>query len=243
MPCPARRALLRFMVWMLPFTVLAGLVAWLSAGHTTAPAVRTGITTTAPAVAASAAVASAPIAPAAAPDVPLGVPADEWAQVVAAERAQPGGAQDLPRIGEYLSFQHRVARWQQLRTQGDNSPERLQLAHDLLDALPLHVGRKEVTAFEAKTLSAQFLADLVPDATQRQQAMQQETQRLEAAQPVADRKAMQQEQVRMAAYKQREAEITAQWMALAPAARDPQWLESQLDAARRATLGSDTTAN
>ncbi|MDI1302675.1 MAG: hypothetical protein PSX71_12275 [bacterium] len=167
---------------------------------------------------------------------PPDVPEQEWQQMVAAMRATPGGESDLPRIGEYLTFQHRVALWQKMRQDGDYPAERLPLAHYLLDALPLHVSRTEVTGFEAKTLQAQLLEDLVPDAGQRQQAMNTGTKNLVDAEPKADPEVAQAQQARMSDYKKREAEITAQWQAMSPAARDPHWLETQLDAARRATL-------
>lgn len=161
---------------------------------------------------------------------PADVPEQEWQQIVAAMKAMPGGASDIPRVGEYLTFQHRVERWQAMKQAGETSAERDALARFLLAALPTHVSRAELTGFEAKTLQAQLLEELVPDVAQRQVLLTEGSKKLIAAEPKTPRMALQDSQ--MADYKQRESEITAQWNALSPAARDPHWLESQLDAAR-----------
>jgi hypothetical protein len=72
--------------------------------------------------------------------------------------------------------------------------------------------------------------------------MQQEDARLTAAQPHEDSQTMADQQARLSAYKKRENEITAQWMAMAPAQRDPQWLQSQLDTARQRAFDGRTAS-
>jgi hypothetical protein len=165
--------------------------------------------------------------------IPPDVPAEEWNQVVASLHATPDGDKDLPRVAEYLTFQHRAALWQQSKQSGAASSERAQWAHYLLDTLPAHVSRSEVTAFEARSLETELLQDSISDPAQLKQAVQQEDQRLLAAQPRPDAQTAADQQARLASYKKREAEVTAQWMAMAPASRDPKWLESQLDSARQ----------
>jgi len=162
-------------------------------------------------------------------DTPADVPPEEWARMQQALSATPKGRQQLPRVAAFMTFQHRAQRWEALQQQGDHSPEKTQLAQELLDDLPTHVGLGELTGFEARALEAQLLMDTVPDPTLRQQAMIDETARINAAAPQPDPQLA----VQMAAYKQQEAAITAQWLAMAPSARDPKWLEGQLDAARR----------
>jgi hypothetical protein len=164
---------------------------------------------------------------------PADVPEQEWQQIVAAMKATPGGASDIPRVGEYLTFQHRVERWQEMKRAGETSAERDALARFLLASLPTHVSRAELTGFEAKTLQAQLLEELVPDAAQRRALLVEGTKKLIAAEPGTDAQGAAMQDSQMADYKQRESEITAQWNAMSPAARDPHWLESQLDAARR----------
>lgn len=180
-----------------------------------------------PAAAPPAPPATAPLARAG--DTPADVPSEEWARMKQALSATPEGRQQLPRVAAFMTFQHRAQQWEALQQQGDHSAEKVQLAQQLLDDLPTHVGLGEVTGFEARALEAQLLVDTVPDATLRQQAMIDETARINAASPAPDPQLA----VQMAAYKQQEAAITAQWLAMAPSARDPKWLEGQLDAARR----------
>ena len=165
---------------------------------------------------------------AAASDTPPDVPPDEWAQMKKALGATQEGRKQLPRVGAFLGFKHRAERWEALNKQGVQSAEKTQLAQQLLDDLPDHVGRGEVTGFEARALEAQLIPDAVPDTSQQQQALIAENARIEAAVPKPDPQAAS----RMAAYKQQEAAITAQWLAMPPAGRDSQWLESQLNAAR-----------
>jgi len=162
-------------------------------------------------------------------DNPADVPPEEWARLKKTLGATAEGRQQLQQAGQYLSFKHRAENWEALQAQGVHSAEKTRLAQQLLDDLPQHVGRGEVTGFEARALEAQLLEDTEPGANQRQQAMVAETARITAAEPQTDPQAA----VKMAAYKQQEASITAQWLAMAPSARDPKWLESQLDAARR----------
>lgn len=166
-------------------------------------------------------------------DVPPDVPADEWRRVKAALETTPEGRRELPRVAEFLSFRHRVGRWQA----GGDVVARAALAQRLLDELPVHVARREMTGGEAQALVTALLQERYGDPAALRAAVQAQLARVQAAQPAPDAQAQAREQAALAAYRRREAAIAAQWQALPVAQRDQQWLEAQLEAARRETLG------
>ena len=150
----------------------------------------------------------------------------------------------MARIGNYLSYQRRYERWQALRTEaGPVNPERSALAQGLLDDLPARLNRSEVTYVEARMLMNTLLEDLVPDAEQRALQLQKEEQRLSAAQPTPPAAIAQIERSRADKYKTMENAIVAQWQAMPVAQRDPQWLDSQLNAARAAAFEGQKNAS
>lgn len=172
-------------------------------------------------------------------DAPPDVPAEEWHRLKAALPDTPQGRRDLQQAGEYLGYQHRLEKWQQLKGAGGDATARAALAQSLLDELPTHVARRELTAYEAQMLVQTLLQDRIDDPAVLAQAVQAELQKLQAAQPAPAPEQSAQQQARLAAYQQQEAAIVAAWQALPPAQRSQQALESQLDAARRNTLAAD----
>lgn len=167
--------------------------------------------------------------PVAVPGVPRDVPPEEWQAMQDALGGTAEGRAQLPRVGAFLGFQHRVERWEALRQSAAGEVQRRALAQGLLDELPTHVHLQEITAFEANALMTGLVQDVVNDPALREQALRDVAARLNAAAPAPDA----QMAARMAVYKRQEAVITAQWQAMDPATRDPHWLETQLDAARQ----------
>ncbi len=188
----------------------AGTAAWAALPQATASAAATGAVPT-----------RADLPP---PDVPP----QEWQQVSAALSATPQGRAQLPRVGQFLGFQHRVQRWEAMHQSSVMSAQRLALAQSLMDEVPTHLSRAELTGADALALEAQLAQDIVPDPNARAAYLQTQMRALQAAQPAPDA----QDQVRLAAYKAQESVITARWLALPPAQRDPQQLTAQLDAVR-----------
>lgn len=167
-------------------------------------------------------------APVAADSPSLDVPSEEWQKVSAALSATPEGRQQLARVHQWLSFQHGVQRWEAMRQASAESPQRLVLAQQLMDDVPTHLSRAEITGPEALALESQLAQDIVPDPTTRVVYLQTQLRVLQTAQPNADA----QDQERLAAYKVQETAITSRWLAQPPAQRDPQRLVAQLDAVR-----------
>ena len=159
----------------------------------------------------------------------------EWADLQQALRDNPDREQEIARIVQYLKFQNQFNAWQALR----NSPDmarRHALAEELLDQIPDRLKRSEMTAGEAAMLQETLLADIEPDAETRRQRLAGERKRLEIAPSAEQQAAQDRDAQRLKVYKEREAQIMAQWNATPPAQRSQQWLESQLDAARKAAF-------
>ena len=98
------------------------------------------------------------------------------------------------------------------------------------------VARREMTAGEARMLATVLLQDRTGSAEELHQAVRAQLEKVQAALPAPDAQQQAQARVRMAAYQRKEAAIVAQWQATPAAQRNQQWLESELDAARRSTL-------
>jgi hypothetical protein len=169
---------------------------------------------------------------------PPDVPAQEWQKVSAALSGTPQGREQQPRVGQFLGFQHRVQRWEALRQSSVMSAQRLALAQALMDEVPTHLSRAELTGPEALALESQLAQDIVPDPNARVAYLQTQMRALQAAQPAADA----QDQARLAAYKAQESVITARWLALPPAQRDAQQLTAQLDAVRAKVFDQPPTS-
>jgi hypothetical protein len=158
---------------------------------------------------------------------------EEWTSLQEALRDTPNREQEQARIVEYLRFQKQVQLWQSMHDSQDTT-QRQKLATELLNSIPDRLAKRELNAGEAQLLQAAFLEDLVPDAQQRQARMEAEKQRLMLQPTEAEVAAQRQEEAKQQDYKRRETEIIAQWQAMPADQRDQRWLESQLDAARRA---------
>jgi hypothetical protein len=158
---------------------------------------------------------------------------EEWTSLREALKDTPNREREQARIIEYLRFQKQFQRWQALRDSHDTA-QRQALAKELLDGVPQRLAQREMSAGEAQLLQSTLLEELVPDAQQRQARLQVERQRLATQPTEAEVAAQRQDTVKQQDYKRREAEIISQWQAMPVDQRDQRWLESQLDAARRA---------
>jgi hypothetical protein len=169
--------------------------------------------------------------------------ATEWASVLHALARDPKRDAELARIMAYRQFQHDLANWRHAMAAKDAGAHQSlaqQLAQQLAQRLPKLVEQRELSGPEAlmliDELSSAFIEQSHADAF-RQAALQrlitkqsQQSLRSQADQ-VADQK-------KLTSYKQREAQILKQWMALEPTQRNQADLERQLHEARRVSFGN-----
>lgn len=168
---------------------------------------------------------------------PAFLSAEEWAALQDALRNDPNRDKELPRIVNYLRFQKKFQLWQELRNSPDIA-QRQAVAKELLDGMPERIANRELNGAEARTLLTALMEDIVPDPQERAKRVQEESKRLVVPPTPEEVAAQAKEAAQQKEYERRAAEITAQWQAMPPAQRDQAWLESQLDAARRAAFGS-----
>lgn len=141
-------------------------------------------------------------------------------QLEAALADHPQPQVELRRIAQYMRFQAQLDAWR------DADPARRQaLARQLDSTLDERMGRREVSADEARQLKAALLEDLEPDASRRASALTRwQRDRSVATPPAAD--------AREARYAQAQADALARWQALPAAARDPALLQPELQRLR-----------
>lgn len=168
---------------------------------------------------------------------PAFITAEEWSALQETLKDHPKREQEMARIVAYLRFQKEFESWQALRDSSDTA-QRQALAQRLLEQIPTRVAQREVNAGEAVMLQAALLEDLVADPAQREQRLAQERQRLAQAPTSEEAQAMEREERQLRDFEQRQAAIVAQWQALPAEQRDQKWLDTQLEAARRAAFSS-----
>lgn len=171
------------------------------------------------------------------PPSPPDVPTAEWQKIVAQMQTTRSGAADLVRVGEYLTFQHRVEKWRQLKITQSQSDTRAQLTQYLLEAIPVHLERGEMTQWEAQSMAQTLLQEKYTDAIALKKAEADEIAKLQAAAPKPLPAKLAAENTAMADYKVKEAAIVAQWQSLPADQQKQAWLEKHLDEARKETLG------
>lgn len=160
----------------------------------------------------------------------------EWSALQEALRNTPNREKEQARIVEYLRFQKQFQLWQSMHDSPDTA-KRHEIASDLLNGVPQRLANREMSAGEAELMQAALLEDLIPDPQQRAARLATEKQRLIVPPTEAEVAEQQKELSQQQDYKRREAAIVAQWEAIPANQRDQHWLESQLDAARRAAFG------
>lgn len=162
----------------------------------------------------------------------------EWSALkdAMAQAAQPEA--ELKRVVEYLRFQKRFERWQGLRDSPD-AGQRQQLAASLLDQVPERLRQGEVSMGEAQMLLSALWTDVEPDEARRRQRIEEGITLLKEAAPRPDAEQQKRDAALLAEYKRREAAILLEYQSRPDAQRDPAWLESQLDAARRSVYSTN----
>ncbi|MCD2341403.1 hypothetical protein LRH25_13730 [Ideonella azotifigens] len=152
---------------------------------------------------------------------PEGVSAADWAKVQQALAQHPQREAELSRIGQLLSYQSRVRRFQEARQNGASATELRALARQLDGELDQHLANNEVSAGEAQTLKAALLEQLQPDTAARAMALAAWRRQQAAAAPS-------QPDPRDATYLQAQASTVAAWQARPAAQRNEAQLSQQL---------------
>lgn len=160
---------------------------------------------------------------------------EEWAALQEALKDNPQRDQEMRRILGYLRFQKKFELWQTMRESPD-AAQRQALAREMLDELPPRVASGEVNIGEAQMLQTALIEDFVTDPESRRQRIAAEAARLKVAPSPEQAEDMRRGEQQMQDYKTREAGIISQWQAMPAEQRDPKWLETQLEAARRAAF-------
>lgn len=161
--------------------------------------------------------------------MPADVSKAEWQTVQAIYGTASHTSKLKQQAGEFLGFKHRIQQWSV-----SDMPAKATLASQLLNELPTHLARQEMTAGEAKQLTMQLLADQNRDAGLQEQAVNAQLEKMHIDQAALTPTALQQ-QAAQVAYKQQEDLLVAQWQALPEAQRSQQQLQDQLQAVRHAT--------
>jgi len=166
--------------------------------------------------------------------VPEGMTAEQWRALQDSLKDHPQRDAEIARVAEYMAFQSRMERYRSLRAQADAGAQAAarELAAGLLDSVPTHVARGEMTAGEAALAQGALIDTLLPDAAARQLRSEQERKRLADALPAPpDQRATDE---RNARFLREQAALVAAWQAQPAAQRDPRQLEASIAALRQA---------
>jgi len=179
--------------------------------------------------------------PPAAVGPPEGMTAEQWQALRDSLKDHPQRDAEIARIADYMAFRARAERYRTLREQKDSSTqaEARQLATGLLDTLPAHVTRGELSAGEARLMQQALLETLLPDGAQRETRDAVERQRLANALPAAPDLAGSKE--RNARFLHEQSALVAAWQAKPAAQRDPQQLEASIAALRQSIFDPQRT--
>ncbi|AKJ31809.1 hypothetical protein [Caldimonas brevitalea] len=160
---------------------------------------------------------------------PRGMSASQWAQLQDSLRDHPERDAEIARVADYMAYQHTLDLYQAQRAQGAPLHELQPLARELDAGLEQRITRGEMSLPEAQLLKSALLDTLQPDATQRTAALDAWRRRHTPPPPAAD--------PRVQAYQRQESALVAAWQALPPSQRQPQQLQTQLDALRQSVFG------
>jgi len=165
--------------------------------------------------------------------VPEGMTAAQWLVLQESLKDHPQREAEIARISEYMAFQSRLDRYRSLRAQTDSAAQASarELAGGLLDGLPTHAARGELSAAEALLVQGALIDTLLPDDAARALRRDQERKRLADALPAAPDEQATAE--RNARFLREQAALVAAWQAQPPARRDPHALEASIAALRQ----------
>jgi hypothetical protein len=166
-------------------------------------------------------------------DTPPGVSAEQWARL---QKELAGQPQELRRLAGYYTFSDALERY---RSGRDSLPaaERQALARTLDAGLDERLRQRELNIGEARMIKMAVLQELLADDAQRADAMARWQAEQAAANP-ADTSQLARER----SFLQQQAAVVAAWQATPVAQRDPQALERELDALRRAAFTPSTVS-
>lgn len=150
--------------------------------------------------------------------MPSGINAEEWASIQAATADHPNPAAERERLLAFLRFQHRVEAWQLASSEG-NVAKQEQLGQGLLNDLPVHLANAEISMPEAMMLCAAISHAAEASEQVAQQKVEQCQVRLTQSQPAPDLQQQRQRDVCQAAWRDRQAQLTAEFMKQVPAVR------------------------
>lgn len=162
---------------------------------------------------------------------PAGVSAEQWAML---QKELAGQPQELRRLAGYYAFGDALERY---RSGKDSlsTAERQALARTLDAGLDERLRQRELSIGEARMIKMAVLQELLADDAQRAEAMVRWQAEQVATQPAATAHL-----ARERSFLQQQAAVVAAWQAKPVAQRDPQALERELDALRRATFTPST---
>ena len=160
---------------------------------------------------------------------PPGVSAEQWRALRIELAGRPA---ELRRLAGYFAYADSLQRFRAQRAAG-NSAERQSLARALDRDLDEHLGQRELSAPEARSIKLAVLEVLLADPAEREAALARWEDGVRAALPKDTAGA-----ARDAEFQRRQAEIVAAWSARPPAERDRRALERQLDALRQSSFDS-----
>ncbi|CAN5499652.1 hypothetical protein BH11PSE9_BH11PSE9_38810 [soil metagenome] len=159
---------------------------------------------------------------------PTGMTAEQWTALQDALRDHPQREAELVRISAYMVFQARQTRYRELLSSGPAAQDEARaIATALLQELPAHVARGEVSGGEAVLLQQSLFDTLGSDAAARVQ------QRLALRDAIPVPQDVQAQVALDARYKREEAALVCDWGARPAAQRDPTALAEALDTLRQ----------
>ena len=170
---------------------------------------------------------------------PEGMTAQQWLALRESLKDHPQRDAEIARVSEYMAFQSRFEHYRALRAQGASGEAAArELASGLLDALPAHAARGELSAGEAALMQQALIDTLLPEAS-RAARRGLERKRLADALPVRDD--LQASDERNARFQREQAALVARWQALPAAQRDTQALEASIAALRQSIFDKQRT--
>lgn len=162
---------------------------------------------------------------------------DAWDTLNKALAGNTNKDEERNRLVSYLRFQRAVTKWGEM-TNGPATPERVELARQVMQEMPTHVGNGEVNAGEAMMAVTAMAMDLEPDPARRAAWIEAQRERLKATETPEQAKAVREEQDKVKKFEAEKDAITARWMSSHEPGSDPATLQEQIDALRARTFGS-----
>jgi hypothetical protein len=160
-----------------------------------------------------------------------------WDTLNKALESNPNKDEERNRLVSYLRFQRAVTKWGEM-TNGPATPERVELARQVMQEMPTHVSNGEVNPGEAMMAVTAMAMDLEPDEAKRAAWIEAQRARMKAMESPEQAKALRDEQDKVKKFEAEKDAITARWMSSHEPGSDPATLQEQIDALRARTFGS-----